>query len=202
MDYLATETLAFIKVNPGWATLVIGLTAFGESFVFLSLLFPGTVILVASGALMSEGLLDLISPIIAGIVGAVLGDAVSFWLGQKFGPFLPNIWPFRSRPERLTRGIRFFESYGGSSIFIGRFFGPLRAVVPLAAGMMHMPPWRFYLANVLSAVVWAPALVYPGALLARSLGRENVATKIFYIALITAVVAFLASWMRRKLHAR
>ena len=153
MDYLATETLAFIKVNPGWATIVIRLTAFGESFVFLSLLFPGTVILVASGALMSEGLLDPISPIIAGIMGAVLGDAVSFWLGQKFGPFLPKIWPFRSRLERLTRGIRFFESYGGSSIFIGRFFGPLRAVVPLAAGMMYMPPWRFYLANVLSAVV-------------------------------------------------
>jgi hypothetical protein len=87
MDYLATGTLAFIKANPGWATLVIGLTAFAESFVFLSLLFPGTVILIASGALISEGLLDLISPIMAGIVGAVLGDAVSFWLGQKFGPF-------------------------------------------------------------------------------------------------------------------
>lgn len=39
MDYLATETLAFIKVNPGCTTLVMGLTAFGESFVFLSLLF-------------------------------------------------------------------------------------------------------------------------------------------------------------------
>jgi membrane protein DedA with SNARE-associated domain len=202
MDYLATETLAFIKVNPGWTTLVIGLAAFGESFVFFSLLFPGTVILIASGALISEGLVDPISPIFAGVVGAVLGDAVSFWLGQKFGPFLPNIWPFRSHPERLTRGIRFFGSYGGSSIFIGRFFGPLRAVVPLVAGMMHMPPWRFYLANILSAVVWAPALVYSGDLLARSLGRENFATKIFYIALITAVVAFLASWMRRKLHAR
>jgi membrane protein DedA with SNARE-associated domain len=127
MDYLATQILALIKAHPQWAMLVIGLTAFGESFVFLSLLLPGTAILIAAGALISAGLLNPVSTVIAGIVGAFLGDAVSFWLGQKFGPFLPSIWPFRSHPERLTRGIRFFENYGGGSIFIGRFFGPLRA---------------------------------------------------------------------------
>jgi membrane protein DedA with SNARE-associated domain len=140
MDYLGTQILAFIETNPGWAMFVIGLTAFGESFVFLSLLFPGTTILIAAGALISAGILDPISSVIAGIVGAVLGDSVSFWFGQKFGPLLPKIWPFRGHPERLTHGISFFKRYGGSSIFIGRFFGPLRAVVPLAAGMMNMPP--------------------------------------------------------------
>jgi membrane protein DedA with SNARE-associated domain len=115
VDYLATEALAFIKANPAWAALVIGLTAFGESFVFLGLLFPGTTILIASGALVSEGVLNPILPILAGIIGAVLGDAVSFWIGQKFGPYLPRIWPFRNHPERLVRGIKFFERYGGAA---------------------------------------------------------------------------------------
>jgi membrane protein DedA with SNARE-associated domain len=202
MDYLATDALAFIKANPAWAALVIGLTAFGESFVFLSLLFPGTVILIASGALISDGVLDPISPVLAGIVGAVLGDAVSFWIGQKFGPFLPKVWPFKSDPERLTRGIRFFESYGAASIFVGRFFGPLRAVVPLVAGMMHMPPGRFYLANVLSAVIWAPALVYFGDLLTRSLGHENLATKLLFVTVIAALAVLLFAWMRRQFLAR
>jgi hypothetical protein len=36
MDHLAIQILAFVKANPGWAIFVIGLTAFGESFVFLS----------------------------------------------------------------------------------------------------------------------------------------------------------------------
>jgi membrane protein DedA with SNARE-associated domain len=197
MDYLATEAIAFIKANPAWAALVIGLTAFGESFVFLSLLFPGTVILIACGALISEGVLDPVSPVLAGIVGAVLGDAVSFWIGQKFGPFL-QVWPFKSDPERLSRGIRFFESYGAASIFIGRFFGPLRAVVPLVAGMMHMPPIRFYVANVLSAVIWAPALVYFGDLLTRALGHENLATKLLFVAVIAALAVLLVAWMRRQ----
>lgn len=202
MDYLGTQILAFIKANPGWSMFVIGLTAFGESLVFLSLLFPGTAILIAAGALISAGILDPISPVIAGIVGAVLGDSVSFWLGQKFGPLLPKIWPFRGHPERLTRGISFFERYGGSSVFIGRFFGPLRAVVPLAAGMMHMPPSRFYTANILSAVVWAPALVLSGDLLTRWLGQENLATKIFSITLVAAALTALASWIWRLLVVR
>src|SRR6478735_11572207 len=102
MDSLAAAILAFIKTNPGWAIFVIGLTAFGESFVFLSLLFPGTAILIASGALISEGVLHPLLPAVAGVVGAVLGDAVSFWLGRKFGPLLPIIWPFQAHPERLT----------------------------------------------------------------------------------------------------
>ena len=202
MDYLGTQILAFIEANPGWAMFVIGLTAFGESFVFLSLLFPGTTILIAAGALISAGILDPISSVIAGIVGAVLGDSVSFWCGQKFGPLLPKIWPFRGHPERLTSGISFFERYGGSSVFIGRFFGPLRAVVPLAAGMMNMPPSRFYTANVLSAVAWAPALVLSGDLLTRWLGQENLSMKIFSITLVAAALTALASWIWRLLVVR
>ena len=121
LDYIAAQALAFIKHNPEWALFIIGLTAFGELFVFLSLLFPGTAILIAAGALVSEGILKPLPTISAGFIGAVLGDSVSFWLGGKFGPALPGTWPYRGHPERLARGIRFFERFGGSSVFIGRF---------------------------------------------------------------------------------
>jgi len=199
MDSLATEILAVIKANPGWAVFVIGLTAFGESVVFLSLLFPGTAILVASGALIAEGILDPLLPAIAGTLGAVLGDAISFWIGRKFGPLRSKIWPLRAHPERLTLGIRFFARYGGVSIFLGRFFGPLRAVVPFAAGLMNMPTGRFYLANALSAIVWAPTLIYFGDWLSRILGADGLATKVFYITLGAALLTALASWIRRQL---
>jgi len=118
-------------------------------------------------------------------------------LGQKFGPLLSDVWPFRRHPERLNSGIAFFERYGAASVFIGRFFGPLRAVIPLAAGMLHMPTRRFYIANVLSATIWAPALVFSGDLLAHALGPENMAVKLVYVAAIAAVIAVLAPWVRR-----
>lgn len=47
--------------------------------------------------------------------------------------------------------------------FIGRFFGPLRAVIPLVAGICAMPKHYFQLANLLSAMVWAFAILAPGA---------------------------------------
>ena len=64
--------------------------------------------------------------------------------------------------------------------------------------MMHMPPLRFYTANVLSAVVWAPALVLFGDLLTRSLGQEDLATKIFFTTIVAAVVTALGVWIRRQ----
>src|SRR6476469_2013169 len=202
MDSFAAAILAFIKTNPGWAILVIGLTAFGESFVFLSLLFPGTTILIAAGALISEGVLDPFSSTVAGTMGAVLGDAISFWIGRKFGPLLPTIWPFRAHPERLVHGIRFFGCYGETSVFIGRFFGPLRAVAPLSAGMMNMPTGRFYVANILSALVWAPALICFGDWLSHTLGADGLAMKLLYVALVGTLLTPLASWIRRRLIVR
>ena len=199
MNDVATQILSLIKANPEWAIFVVGLTAFGESFVFLSLLFPGTAVLIASGTLISEGVLKLLPTVAAGIAGAVLGDSVSYWLGKKFGPRLPEIWPFRRHPERLTRAMSFFERYGGSSVFIGRFFGALRAIIPLAAGIMQMQSSRFYMANVLSAMVWVPALVLSSDLMTQVLSdHENFATTILPIGIVVAVVSALAFWVRRQ----
>jgi membrane protein DedA with SNARE-associated domain len=60
-----------------------------------------------------------------------------------------------------------------------------------------MPTHRFYIANVLSAMIWAPALVFSGDLLAHALGPENMAVKLIYVAAIAAVISVLAPWIRR-----
>lgn len=203
MDNLIHPIVAFIGAHPGWAVFVIGATAFGESFVFFSLVFPGTAILIAAGALVTAGVLDPVSTIISGGIGAILGDAVSFWIGQRFGPVVPRFWPFRTRPRALALGIGFFERYGWASVFIGRFFGPLRAVIPLAAGMMQMPTLPFYAANCLSAAVWAPALVLSGALLGGALSSGwSIEDKIFVIVLAVAAAIAIAYGARRLFHVR
>ncbi len=196
MEHLAAELLTFIKANPGWAMSVIALTAFGESFAFLSLLFPGTAILIASGGLVQAGVIPFFSTALAGIVGAVLGDAISFWLGQKFGPLLPGVWPFRKHPEMLARGTAFFRRFGGLSVFIGRFFGPLRAVIPLAAGTLGMSAGLFYAANILSALIWAPALIFSGQLITLithwllKSGTSNITFAAIALAAIVIATAF------------
>ncbi|MBV9154454.1 MAG: DedA family protein [Alphaproteobacteria bacterium] len=118
--------------------------------------------LIAAGTLLSAGTLPYPSILIGAVLGAVLGDSVSYWLGRTFGGSIARAWPFSRHPDLLSRGILFFERHGGKSVFIGRFFGPIRAVIPLAAGIMLMPRGRFWVANVTSAAVWAPMLLLAG----------------------------------------
>lgn len=183
MEDLARQLIEFIKTHQDWAMAVMFITAFGESFAFLSLVFPGTTLLIAAGVLVKSGSLS-IWPILAGaVLGAVLGDTVSYWIGRRFGGRLAGIWPFTRNPRLLAGGMQFFHRHGGKSVFIGRFFGPVRAVIPLAAGIMQMSPRLFWLANVTSALVWAPMLLLAGDALGdagdKAVGAENTVLLLF-----------------------
>ena len=167
MDSLAEPLLDYIRTHQDWAVAVIFIMAFGESFAFLSLLFPGTTLLIAAGTLIKGGTLPFLPIMFAAVIGAVLGDSVSYWIGRRFGGAIARIWPFSRNPELLPAGMRFFERHGGKSVFIGRFFGPVRCVIPLAAGIMKMPRARFWVANVTSALVWAPMLLLAGDLMGK-----------------------------------
>ena len=175
--------LEFIKAHENWAIVIMFVTAFGESFAFIGLLFPGTSLLIAAGALMATGALPYWPMLVGAVLGAVLGDSVSYWLGRRYGGGLARVWPFSRDPELLPKGVRFFARYGGISVFIGRFFGPIRAVIPLAAGVMEMPRGWFWCANVTSALVWAPMLLFAGDMAGRTgdhfLGSANTALLVF-----------------------
>jgi membrane protein DedA with SNARE-associated domain len=63
----------------------------------------------------------------------------------------------------LPRGQLFFERYGAFGVFIGHFFGPVRAVIPVVAGMCAMRQIPFQIANVSSAFLWSAGVLAPGA---------------------------------------
>lgn len=189
MEDWVQPAIAFVSAHAGWAFAAMFAAAFGESFVFLSLLFPGTSLLVAAGALMATGRLPYVPVLLGAVLGATLGDTASFWIGRRFGPALGQVWPFSRNRDLLPRGIRFFAQWGGLSVFIGRFFGPLRAVVPLAAGIMRMPADRFWIANVASALVWAPTLILVGDWVGR-LGKRLIGTENLVVLVLACVVLF------------
>ena len=161
IDFSAVS--AFILSHSAWAMPIIFLVVFCESFAFLSLLVPGTAILAAAGTLAGTGTLPVTDLLVGAIPGAILGDAASYWLGRRFGSRILAAWPFRDHPEMVAKGQDYLQRYGALSEFVCRFFGPLRAVVPLMAGMGGMRAGPFMVANVASAVVWAPAVLMSGA---------------------------------------
>jgi membrane protein DedA with SNARE-associated domain len=156
--------LAFIRDHQAWLTPIVFVLSFGESLAFLSLLLPATAILFAVGGLIGASGLDVVPIWAAAAFGAFLGDWVSYWFGWHYRDRVGHMWPLSRHPQMLERGHRFFERWGIAGVFFGRFFGPLRAAVPLAAGICGMPQRHFQIANVASALVWAAGILAPGVL--------------------------------------
>ena len=108
--------------------------------------------------------------------------------------------PFRGNPARVQRGIDFFVRYGAIGVFLGRFLGPLRATVPMAAGMMSMPTGSFYLAHILSAVIWVPALVLSGDLLVEMPRQTALDRTVLVLGVVTLALTVAIFWVRPRNH--
>jgi membrane protein DedA with SNARE-associated domain len=158
----AQQLVEFVRVHEAWAAPIVFALAFGESLAFISLLIPAWAALVGIGVLIASGNLNFWPIWVAGSVGAALGDWLSFWIGVKLGRPVAHIWPLSRHPQLLPKGETFVKRWGPVAIFIGRFFGPLRASVPLVAGIFRMPFWEFQIANFTSAFVWAGVLLTVG----------------------------------------
>jgi len=199
MTALIAETVKLIALHAEWTFPVMFLIAFGESFVFLSLLFPGTAIMIAAGLLVPNGTIPLVPLLCGAISGAVVGDGISWWLGRRYGHHLTARWPFTSHPQLLAGGENLFRRLGTASVFIGRFLGPFRATIPLVAGIMKMRAGPFWFANIASALIWAPALLLPGSLVLWVAEASHLSKdwKIIIGAGVLLIIAALV-WMVRK----
>jgi membrane protein DedA with SNARE-associated domain len=159
---IVQQTIDFVRAHAEWAPPIVFVLAFAESLAFISLLVPAWGALVAMGALIKSGGLNFAPVWIAGALGAACGDWLSYWVGLKLEHGVANIWPLSRHPNLIPTGEAFVKKWGVLGIFIGRFFGPLRASVPLVAGIFEMPYWRFQFANFFSAFVWAAVLLTLG----------------------------------------
>jgi membrane protein DedA with SNARE-associated domain len=165
MDFqqYATAVVEFVKLHREWAEPIVFALAFGESLAFLSLLLPASVILFSLSTLIGASGLNFWTLWLAAGLGGSIGYALSYWFGYYFRDTIATYRPFSTNPELLPRGHAFFEKWGMLGVFFGHFFGPVRAVIPVVAGIVSMPHWQFQIANVTSAFLWAAGVLGPGA---------------------------------------
>jgi len=156
------QIVEFVRAHEAWAAPIVFALAFGESLAFVSLILPAWAALVGIGVLIGQGELAFVPVWLAGAVGAALGDWLSYWIGAKFKSSIAGVWPFTRHPDLLPRGEAFIKRWGVMAIFIARFSGPLRASVPIVAGIFGMPYWSFQIANFTSALLWAAVLLELG----------------------------------------
>jgi membrane protein DedA with SNARE-associated domain len=145
--------------HPLWCLPIAGLIAFSESFVGISILVPGTTLLLALGGLIGASHIPIFPAIAGATLGSIAGDWISYWIGLRYHHQILHVWPFHRFEAQIEKGLHFFHNWGTWAIFVGRFLGPLRATVPLVAGMSELEFWPFQIAHSASAVIWAALIL-------------------------------------------
>jgi membrane protein DedA with SNARE-associated domain len=159
---------------------------------------PGEIVLVSAALLSSQN--GDINPFVLGVcatAGAVVGDSLGYAIGRKGGrPLLA--WLGRKFPRHFGEGHvataeRSFQKWGMWAVFVGRFIALLRIFAGPLAGVLHMPYWKFLIANLLGGIVWAggtTAVVYYVGVVA-----EDWLKRFSYVGLAAAVLVGVASML-------
>lgn len=201
MSDIVSPLLQWLNANPEWAGLATFVISAAESVAIIGTIVPGSITMTAVGALAGAGVIPLGQTIFLAMLGAIMGDGISYWVGHYFKQRLRKMWPFSTNPGILKKGEHFVHHYGVMSVFIGRFVGPVRALVPLVAGMLGMKPLQFTIANITSAIGWAPAYMLPGILLgAASLELPpDIAAHVMLVLIMIFLFILLCLWIIWKI---
>ena len=200
MTELAHLFLDWVASHPGLALLLLFFVAALDAVFIIGAFVPAGILLFGVGALVGLDRLELWPAVLLAASGAVVGDALSFWLGRHYGERLfEHPWLARY-PEALARSRQFFVRHGGKGVMAARFLGPVRAITPALAGASNMPAWLFLLADGVAALAWAFAYLGPGIAFGASLElAAEVAGRLALLVLGLFVLALLGFALARGL---
>ena len=190
--------LDFIGLHPTLAIAAAFLVSAVEALPIIGLFSPSTVVLVGLGGLVGLGKVSFWPIFIATILGAAIGDAISYSAGRIYKERFAEIWPFTRYRRLWVAGQRHFDRHGGKSIVIGRFIPGIKPVVSGVAGMMGMGVFRFTILNLLSAIAWAAVHILPGVSAGLALIGLNVISKRLAVFIGVLVIGtIVAMWLMK-----
>lgn len=191
-----------LKLPPWIALALVFLLPALEASAFVGVILPGEIGVILGGVLANQHKLPLAAVLVAGILGAIIGDSIGYWVGKRYGETILSKIPNRIlKPEHIKRSEESIRHFGGKAVFLGRFTAALRALVPGMAGMSHIRYGRFLAWNVLGGAVWATAFVILGYLAGSQYKQIEHYANYIGLGLLIAIAAFLFVRHRRAKHA-
>lgn len=160
--------LDYLSHNPYSACCIIYAFGLLSSLVGIGLVIPNVVVLISLGVWIGLGKLPIITTLLGLITGTLTGSTVSFWIGYHYQELLRTTWVYSRYLQVFLQTERFFKKLGVLSIFLGRLMGPLKAFLPLIAGLSRMHPSHFFIADISSAIVWTVFYLTSGIYLGRN----------------------------------
>ncbi len=179
-------------IRAGGILIVAGIV-FAESGLLIGFFLPGDTLLFGAGLLASQGEMNIWVLVAAVIVAAVLGDNVGYSIGQKAGPrMFSKKDGILFRREYIEKAEAFYEKHGGKTIILARFTPIVRTFAPVVAGIGNMSRRRFFLYNIIGAVLWATTIILLGYWLGSKIPHLDKFIEYVLLAVVIAslVVAF------------
>ena len=138
---------------------VIFLGTLAENTLLLGLIIPGLIVVVLAGLAAEDGAMSFPIATGLGILGTVIGDTISYFLGRfgwaRFGQ-RGSVREFSAKVREpiLRKGALFVLFY--------HFAGYTRVVGPAAAGMLRMPYRQWAPADYSGAALWVTSYMAIG----------------------------------------
>ena len=199
MTDMLQALVGFFGDHPNLALLIVFTISALEALIIVGLFVPSTFVLVGAGTLVGMGQLPFWPIFIATTLGAIAGDAISYWIGHVYRDKIRELWPFSRYRSLLDQGEVFFKKHGGKSILIGRFIPGVKAVVPGIAGMVGMDPIRFTVVNVVSAIAWAIVHVLPAVGIGRGIDVAQTSNPRLLMLFLIIAISIVLVWYGAKL---
>ena len=178
-----------------WTIVVLALIVFAETGLVVMPLLPGDSLLFAAGALAAIGSMNVWVLMGTLFVAAVVGDAVNYYVGHRFGRRVAQRF---INPDHLRRTEAFFEKHGGRAVVLARFVPIVRTIAPFVAGMGAMDYSRFVRFNVLGAALWVIPFVGAGYLFGNlPVVRDNFGLMIIAI-IVVSLLPILVEWVKAR----
>jgi len=166
------ELIVWLERNPQWIAVGIIGASFVESFALIGIIIPGVVLLAVISGLAATSL-SIFEVVMLAYFSSLLSDIASFFIGFSLRNSLSKLWPFKNHPEFLINGQQFFQRYGMIGLFVGKFIGPIRPLLPITAGSLNMNKRNFFFIEILSCFLWALIYTIPGYYAGQSVVTEN-----------------------------
>lgn len=206
MDFVAlyTELRTWLIAHPHAILALVFCMAMVEAVAVIGAIVPGVALLFVLSVLAAQADIEFVPLLVTAIVGAMAGDGLSYFIGRTYQHRIERVWPFRKYPQWLSNSEAYVQKHGGKSIIFGRFIGPLRAFVPMAAGIFRMQPLYFLWMNFLSALAWAPFHLVPGYSFGMAAAGSNlpgrpqlllIAALLILVAILTWLLPVIENWL-------
>src|SRR6266496_1370889 len=169
-----------------------------ETSMLVGLIVPGdAVVLLAATTVTTPGRFALL--IGAATLGSLLGESIGYLIGRRFGG---RIRVGRLGDHNWARASAFLNGRGARALLGVRFVAVAHALVPVVAGAVRLPYWRFIRWCAAGATAWSVTYVSVGAAAGASWrqygDRLGMASSVLLAALLIAVLLARAIRNRRR----